>query len=65
MGSKVVVPETDGGDLAERRNGSNDEHVGVTSLQNRKQGACETVRAASAVPTFPATPASAYTSSIY
>jgi len=45
------VPQADGGNLSEERNGSNDKHVLVTSLKDRKQRASETVSGAAAVST--------------
>jgi len=52
MCADVVVPDADRRNLSKRRNRSNDEHVGVTSLKDRKQRAFQTVRGTSTQPTF-------------
>jgi len=52
IGADVVMPDADGCDFSERRNRSNDEHVGMTSLKNGKQRASETMCRTSTKLTF-------------
>jgi len=52
IGADVVMPDADGCDFSERRNRSNDEHVGMTSLKDGKQRASETMCRTSTKLTF-------------